>query len=127
MSVAVTSGVRVEVEPQFLPDQSDPSEGLWVYAYHVTITNESARTVQLLSRHWIITNAEGTEEHVKGPGVVGETPVLRPGQAFRYTSGCPLGTPIGAMHGTFQMRDEAGARFDVEIAPFTLAEPGSLN
>jgi ApaG protein len=127
MSVAVTSGVRVEVQPEYLPDQSDPSEGLWVYAYHVTITNESARTVQLLSRHWIITNAEGTEEHVKGPGVVGETPVLRPGRAFQYSSGCPLGTPIGTMHGTFQMRDESGARFDVEIAPFTLAEPGSLN
>lgn len=127
MSVAVTKGVRVEVEPEFLPAQSDPAEGLWVYAYHVTITNESSRTVQLLARHWVITNGEGTEEHVKGPGVVGETPVLRPGQAFRYSSGCPLGTPIGAMHGSYQMRDDEGQRFEVEIAPFTLAEPGSLN
>lgn len=126
-SEAVTRGVRVQVEPEYLPEQSDPEQGLWVHAYHVTIRNEGEQTVQLLSRHWVITNAEGEEEHVRGPGVVGFQPVLEPGQAFRYTSGCPLSTSVGSMHGTFQMVARDGSRFDAEVAPFTLAEPYAFN
>lgn len=127
MSVAITHGVRVEVEADYLLEQSDPDQGLWVHAYHVTVTNHSEGTVQLVSRHWIITNAHGVEEHVRGPGVVGHQPVLRKGQSFRYTSGCPLDTPVGTMHGTYQMIREDGERFDAEVAPFTLAEPYALN
>lgn len=126
-SEAITRGVRVRAEPEYLPDQSDPDAGLWVHAYHVTITNESDQAVQLVSRHWVITNAEGTSEEVRGPGVVGFQPVLEPGQAFRYTSGCPLDTSVGSMHGSFQMVGRDGSRFDAEVAPFTLADPFALN
>ncbi len=126
-SEALTRGVRVRVQPQFLPDHSDISKRTWVYAYHVTVSNEGTGTVQLLSRHWIITNAEGKEEHVRGPGVVGEQPLLRPGQSFRYTSGCSLKTPTGTMHGTYQMTTPEGDRFDARIAPFTLAQPYDIN
>ena len=126
-SETVTQGVRVRVEPEYLPDQSDPDEGLWVHAYHVTITNEGAETVQLLSRHWVITNAQGEEEHVRGPGVVGFQPLLEPGQSFRYSSGCPLNTSVGSMHGEYQMITQAGARFDALVSPFTLAEPFAFN
>jgi ApaG protein len=127
MSEAVTRGVRVQVESQYLPQQSDPAESRWVHIYHVTVVNEGEKTVQLLSRHWIITNSRGEEEHVRGPGVVGNQPVLRSGQAFRYTSGCPIDTAVGTMHGTYQMVDEDGEPFDAEIAPFTLAEPYAIN
>ncbi len=126
-SEAVTRGVRVRVEPEYLPDQSDPEQGLWVHAYHVTIKNEGDSTVQLISRHWVITNAKGEEEHVRGPGVVGFQPVLEPGQGFRYSSGCPLNTTVGSMHGTYQMVAADGTRFDAEVAPFTLAEPFAFN
>jgi ApaG protein len=126
-SEGATRGVQVEVKPEYLPEQSDPSSGLWVHAYHVTISNRGEKAVQLLSRHWVITNAEGSEEHVRGPGVVGPQPVLKPGDTFTYTSGCPLDTPIGTMHGTYQMVTEDGEKFDAEIAPFTLAEPYALN
>lgn len=125
-SEAVTEGIRVRVEPEYLAEQSDPRNGLWFFAYHVTVSNESGRTVKLVSRHWIITNAEGREEHVRGAGVVGEQPTLRPGQSYRYSSGCPLDTPLGTMHGTYQMSTDTGA-FDARIAPFTLAEPYALN
>ena len=126
-SVAVTRGVRVEVVPEYLEEHSEPTHGHWMHAYHVEITNEGAETVRLLARHWVITNARGEEEHVRGPGVVGEQPVLRPGQSFRYTSGCPMDTSVGTMHGTYQMVAEGGERFDAEVAPFTLAEPYALN
>ena len=109
-SETVTQGVRVRVEPEYLPDQSDPDEGLWVHAYHVTITN-----------------AQGEEEHVRGPGVVGFQPLLEPGQSFRYSSGCPLNTSVGSMHGEYQMITKAGARFDALVSPFTLAEPFAFN
>jgi len=122
-SEALTRGVRVRVEPEYLPDQSDPDLGLWVHAYHVTITNEGDGPVQLISRHWIITNARGHEEHVRGPGVVGFQPVLAPGESFRYSSGCPLDSNVGSMHGTYQMVGPQGERFDAEVAPFSLAEP----
>src|SRR6185312_9185731 len=107
-SEALTRNVRVQVEaqyvpPQFVPGQSQPLQNEWVFAYTVRITNEGDETVQLLSRHWIITDATGHVEEVRGPGVVGEQPVLRPGESFQYTSGCPLKTSTGVMRGTYQM------------------------
>lgn len=127
MSEAITRGIKVAVRPDYLEHQSDPRNGLWMFAYHVRITNEGTDTVQLLSRHWIITDATGRVEEVRGPGVVGEQPVLDPGQSFDYTSGCPLPTPMGTMHGSYQMITRKGERFDAEIAPFTLAEPYTVN
>lgn len=127
MSDCTTRGVRVQVSPEFLPDQSDPRMGLWVFAYHIRISNTGDETVQLQSRHWIITDASGKVEEVKGPGVIGQQPVLRKGESFEYSSGCPLPTPVGTMHGTYQMVNSRGDRFDAKIAPFTLAEPYALN
>jgi len=128
-STATTEGVRVEVESQYLADRSDPARNHWFFAYRVRIANVGQRTVQLVSRHWIIENGHGRVEHVRGPGVVGETPVLAPGQAFTYQSFCPLDTPIGTMRGTYQMivPEDRGAEFDAVIAPFTLACPTALN
>jgi ApaG protein len=127
MSEANTRGVVVTVRPDYLEHQSDPRNGVWMFAYHVRITNQGDDTVQLVSRHWIITDATGRVEEVRGAGVVGEQPVLEPGKTFEYTSGCPLPTPMGTMHGTYQMITRKGERFDAEIAPFTLAEPYSVN
>ena len=121
-SEAVTNNVRVEVESQFAPEHSQPQQCEWFFYYTVRITNEGSETVQLLSRHWIITDATKHVEEVKGPGVVGEQPVLTPGETFEYTSGCPLRTPTGVMRGTYQMMTEGGTHFDVEIAPFALQE-----
>lgn len=126
-SDTVTRGIRVEVRPDFLPNQSDPRSGLWMFAYHVRISNSGKETVQLVSRHWIITDATGRVEEVRGPGVVGEQPILGPGESFDYTSGCPLPTAMGTMHGSYQMVTQRGERFDAEIAPFTLAEPYAVN
>ena len=120
MSKATTNGITVEVEPRYLPEESSPQAAQFVFAYTVTISNEGADTVQLRTRHWIITDGEGKVEEVKGPGVVGAQPVLQPGQAFRYTSGCVLKTSRGTMHGTYQMVGPGGTRFDIEIAPFAL-------
>ena len=122
MSAAVTRGVRIEVESEYLPERSDPMRHTYYFAYHIRITNEGDKTVQLISRHWIITNEEGKMEEVKGPGVVGEQPVLEPGDSFEYSSFCPLNTPMGTMHGTYQMVMDNGEQFDAAIAPFTLAE-----
>lgn len=119
----MTNGVSVEVEPRYLPDESSPANHQFVFAYTVTIANEGSETVQLRTRHWIITDGEGKVEEVKGPGVVGAQPVLQPGQAFRYTSGCVLKTSRGTMHGTYQMYREDGTFFDAEIAPFVLSAP----
>lgn len=127
MSDTTTRGVRIQVEPEYLPHQSHPRGGLWMFAYHIRIANEGSETVQLLSRHWIITDANGKVEEVKGPGVVGQQPVLKQSESFEYTSGCPLSTPMGTMHGSFQMVTSKGERFDAQIKPFTLAEPYSLN
>jgi ApaG protein len=126
-SEAVTNNVRVEVESQYAPDQSQPFESRWFFHYTVRITNEGDETVQLLSRHWIITDGTGRVEEVRGPGVVGEQPVLAPGESFEYTSGCPLKTSTGTMRGTYQMVTEDGNHFDVEIAPFSLAEPYTVH
>ena len=120
---AVTRGILVRVSPAYLPDQSDPDAGRYVWAYTVEIENRGPTSVQLLSRHWIITDGANRVEEVIGPGVVGEQPVLRPGEAFRYTSGCPLKTPSGVMHGTYRMEDGDGEFFDATIPAFSLHLP----
>ena len=127
-SEAVTNNVRVEVESAYAPEHSQPFQSQWFFYYTINITNESNETVQLLSRHWIITDSSGHVEEVRGPGVVGEQPVLAPGESFQYTSGCPLPTSTGVMHGTYQMlATESGDHFDVEIAPFALHEPYTVH
>ena len=123
----ITRGIRIIVQPEFLPDRSDPGAGNFLFAYHITIRNEGDVPVKLLSRHWIITDGSGKQEEVRGPGVVGEQPHLQPGEGFRYTSACPLPTPVGSMEGSFQMVTDAGEAFDALIKPFTLAPPGTLH
>ncbi|MFO1115296.1 MAG: Co2+/Mg2+ efflux protein ApaG [Beijerinckiaceae bacterium] len=125
MYKAVTRDIQVTVLPAYLPDQSDPAENRHVWSYTIEIANLGATTVQLMTRHWIITDANGRREDVKGPGVVGEQPILRPGEVFRYTSGCPLTTPSGIMVGTYRMVDENGQAFDVDIPAFSLDSPFS--
>ena len=125
-SDATTRGIRIAAHPRYVPERSNPQKNQWFFAYHIEITNQGDEVVQLISRHWIISNANGEEEHVRGPGVVGEQPVLRPGETFEYTSACPLDTPVGTMHGTYQMVTNRGEAFDAEIAPVTLAEPFAL-
>ncbi len=126
-SEATTRGVRVSVLSEYAPDRSRPAQEQWFFLYTITITNEGQDTVQLVSRHWIITDGAGHVEEVKGPGVVGQQPVLAPGQTFTYTSGCPLETPFGKMEGTYQMVSKSGESFDVAIAPFTLSEPYTVH
>ena len=120
MSEAVTHDVRVEVLSRPSPENSRPLQGEWVFEYTVRITNQGPETVQLLSRHWIITDALEHAEEVKGPGVVGEPPGTASGESFKYSSWCPLKTPTGMMRGTYQMVRANGTRFDIEIAPFAL-------
>lgn len=127
MSVTQTRGVRIAVFPEYVPEQSDPPGGRWLFAYRIQIHNGGDEAVQLLSRHWIITTGNGTTEEVRGPGVVGQQPRLAAGESFEYTSFCPLDTPVGTMHGSFQMVTEGGDSFDALISPFRLAEPGVLN
>lgn len=126
-SEAITRGIRVHVEAQYDPTRSMPHLSRWFFLYTVRIANEGSVTAQLISRHWVISDATGHVEEVRGPGVVGEQPILEPGQSFEYTSGCPLPTPFGSMRGTYQMVTTDGERFDAEIAPFTLSEPHALN
>jgi ApaG protein len=127
MSDTTTRGVRVEVRTAYVPERSSPADSQYFFAYRIRISNVGEETVQLLSRHWVISDGEGHMEHVRGPGVVGEQPVLEPGEAFEYTSFCPLRTPIGSMQGTYQMVTAGGTSFDAEIAPFSLAVPNALN
>jgi ApaG protein len=124
---ALTRGIRVRVQPQFDPSRSEPPAGQWFFLYKVTIENLGEETVQLLTRHWVITDGNGHVEEVRGPGVVGEQPILAPGEAFQYTSGCPLPTEVGKMEGTYQMITKSGEAFDATIAPFTLAAPGFVH
>jgi ApaG protein len=126
-SEAVTHNVRVEVESRFAPGDSKPFENEWFFHYTVRITNEREEAVQLLTRHWIVTDATGRVEEFKGPGVINKQPVLGPGESFQYTSGCPLKTPTGVMRGTYQMVSADGEHFDVEIAPFALHEPYTIH
>jgi ApaG protein len=120
---AVTRGIRVTVKPQYLADRSSAEDNRFFWAYTIEITNLGTVTVQLRSRHWKITDGQGNLQEVKGPGVVGEQPVLKPGERFEYTSGVPLTTPTGMMTGTYQMVADDGDRFDVEIPPFSLDSP----
>lgn len=126
MSVAITRGVRVEVRSRYIPERSDPDDSFYLFAYRVQISNEGDSPVQLVSRHWIITDGDSRVEQVRGPGVVGEQPMLRPGESFEYVSACPLRTQVGTMHGTYQMVGDSG-QFDATIAPFTLALPNVIN
>lgn len=118
-----TRGVVVRVTPQFLPEQSDPAQSQFVWAYTVDVENHGADTITLVSRHWEITDGLGRMETVDGPGVVGEQPTLKTGEAFRYTSGCPLSTPSGMMGGTYQMITQGGESFDAAIPAFSLHLP----
>lgn len=127
MSEACTRGVRVAVRSQYLPERSNPVQSQYFFAYRIRIANDGPQTVQLVSRHWIITDALGRIEEVRGAGVVGEQPVLEPGEAFEYTSGCPLDTPFGSMRGSYQMVTEGGDEFEAEIAAFRLAQPFAVN
>ena len=124
---ATTHGIRVSVVSEYAPNRSRPQDNAWFFLYTITITNESAETVQLLSRHWIITNGAGAVEEVRGPGVVGQQPVLAPQQSFTYTSGCPLNTSFGKMEGTYAMLSSSGEPLVIRIPPFTLSEPYTVH
>lgn len=126
-SESLTRGIRVRVRSFPVPERSSPDRGRWLFAYRVTIANEGDETARLLSRHWIITDGEGRVEEVRGPGVVGEQPRLAPGEAFEYTSACPLATPVGSMRGSYRMCTDEGEEFDAAIAPFTLGEALSVH
>ncbi len=119
--------ITVTVRTQFLPDQSDTSSGPFVFAYFITIKNTGSVAAQLISRHWIITDAEGNRKEVKGLGVVGNQPLLKPGEEFQYQSGTPLDTPVGTMRGTYQMVAEDGTQFDAQIPEFVLSMPRVLH
>ncbi len=122
---ARTRDVLVRVVANFSPDQSDPEEGQFFWTYTVEIENHGRETVQLISRHWVITDAQNRIQEVQAPGVVGEQPELKAGEAFRYTSGCPLNTPSGTMKGSYHMVTTSGAAFDAEIPAFSLHLPGA--
>jgi ApaG protein len=119
-----TRGIKITAEPRYLPEQSEPGQQ-YVWAYTITLENRGERTVQLLNRHWHITDSLGRSREVRGPGVVGEQPVLRPGETFEYTSGVPLETPSGIMMGEYEMTHEDGERFHVTIPAFSLESPFS--
>lgn len=123
MYSAITRAIRVQVEPVYLDEQSEPDGGQYVWAYKVQIANEGTETVQLVSRYWQITDGMGRVQEVRGAGVVGEQPLLDPGDSYEYTSGTPLPTPSGIMRGTYQMRTPAGEKFDIEIPAFSLDSP----
>jgi ApaG protein len=126
-SDTTTRGIRIEVQSTYMPERSAPSDAQYLFEYHVRISNVGDETAQLISREWIITNADGEVERVKGPGVVGEKPVLTPGTSFEYRSFCPLKTSVGSMQGSYQMVTANGDQFDAMISPFTLAVPNALN
>lgn len=119
--------IQVESVPQFIPDQSDPENARYVFSYTITIRNIGSVPAQLISRHWIITDANSSVQEVRGLGVVGHQPLLKPGESFEYTSGCALNTPVGTMKGTYQMTAEDGTQFEAEIPEFTLAIPRVLH
>ena len=119
--------IRVDVDTAYLAEQSDPKEKRYVFSYTITIRNEGSVAARLLARHWIITDSNGKVQEVRGEGVVGEQPYLKPGQGFRYSSGAVLETPVGAMQGSYQMVTDSGDQFDAPIAAFRLAMPGLLH
>ncbi len=120
---AETRGVMVRVSVSFLPEQSEPANGRWFWAYHIRLENGGAQEVQLLTRRWVITDGRGARHSVEGEGVVGEQPVIAPGQSYDYVSGCPLDTPTGAMEGSYQMIGADGETFNVRIPRFPLVGP----
>lgn len=126
-SEALTHGIRVRVQAVYSDEHSQPTQLSWFFLYTVSVSNESDETVQLISRHWVITDATNSVEEVRGLGVVGKQPVLAPGESFEYTSGCPLRTPFGTMQGTYQMVTQDGQRFEVKIARFTLSGPYTVH
>jgi ApaG protein len=124
MSEAVTRNIRITVETEYAPGRSNPAQSQWFFLYTIRLTNEGREKVQLISRHWIITDAMGEAKEVRGKGVVGKQPILEPGESFEYTSGCELTTPFGSMRGTYQMVvTDKQEFFDAAIPPFTLTEP----
>jgi ApaG protein len=127
VSSAVTNGILVTVRSQYIPERSSISGKQYAFAYTVKIANQGQVTTRLESRHWIITDSVGHVEEVRGPGVVGVQPRLRPGEAFEYTSWCVIATPSGEMRGSYQMVTDAGGSFDADIAPFHLGMPQNLN
>jgi ApaG protein len=126
VSEAITNSIRVEVMSMYSPENSKPQQSVWVFQYSVRITNLGENTVQLLSRHWIVTDALDRVEEIQGGGVVGKMPVIPPGESFEYSSWCPLKTPSGSMRGTYEMVGPGGALFDIEIAPFALRSHVSM-
>ena len=127
MSDITTRGIRIQVQSFYDEERSSPSESYYFFAYRVRISNVGGETAQLVSREWIITDGNGDTQRIQGPGVVGEQPVLAPGEEFEYTSFCPLPTPVGAMHGSYLMALPNGENFEAEIAPFSLAMPHAVN
>lgn len=127
MAEAKKYEVHVSMTTQYMPEQSDPGASRYFFAYHIKVTNRGSVAAQLVSRHWIITDAEGKVEEVRGLGVVGHQPLLQPGESFDYTSGCPLATPVGTMQGSYQMVAEDGTRFEAPIPEFVLAMPRTLH
>jgi ApaG protein len=127
MSDTTTRGIRIRVRGEFVPERSSRRDSSYLFQYHVRIDNVGSDTAQLVSRDWIITDANGEVDRVKGAGVIGEQPVLPPGGSFEYTSYCPLKTAVGSMQGSYQMVTPDGEQFDAVIAPFTLAVPNALN
>lgn len=127
MSTALTEGIRVDVESSYLPDRSEPASHRWLFSYTVTLRNEGTEPAKLLSRHWIIADADGNREEVVGDGVVGHRPRIGPGEGFRYSSFCVLKTPHGSMRGSYRMVRDDGAAFDAAIAPFPLVIPQAVN
>ena len=126
-SEALTQGVRVIAQSFFVPERSNPGASEYFFAYKIRIVNEGKEPVRLINRHWIITSAVGKVEEVKGPGVVGEQPRLNPGEFFEYTSACPLATPMGSMHGTYEMVHDDERAFMAEVARFQLVAPFAVN
>jgi ApaG protein len=127
VSDTTTNGIRVQVRTQFLPQRSTPEAERFVFAYTITISNVGPQAAQLISRHWVITDSDGTVEEVEGAGVVGAQPLLEPGDQYEYTSFCPLKTNVGTMHGSYTMVTPDGGSFEARIAPFTLAAPYALH
>ena len=127
MSDTTTHGIRVQVRTRYAPERSQPSASMYFFVYNITISNVGTEPAQLVSRHWIITDATQKVEEVRGPGVVGDHPFLQPGQSYTYSSGCMLRTEFGTMEGSYQMVRPDGTRFDAEIAPFLLALPHAVN
>jgi ApaG protein len=127
MSDTITRGIRIQVQSYYDPDRSSPQESYYFFVYHVRITNEGSVTAQLVSRDWLITDGNGDVQRVQGPGVVGEQPVLAPGESYEYTSFCPLSTPVGTMEGSYFMVPVGGEGFKAIIAPFSLAVPHAVN